>query len=390
MRSVRLNHHICKESLRWNYLNVSEGISARRWMTNGPTDKKSDKQKLVEDPFGLEFKDSTDEKSGNVGPKDEFPPIYIRDAETGKFTGKVQTDVSSNDTNLLQLDSLELDKLLSQRLKEALSSSKSDLTGSNQLLENLARRIREEETTLNPLGRKVSDLISASEKEEQVVRGPNGSILSAPLSSDEFASLKAFMKASNDPTPSAKEIIDEADTLIPHVARKSSSKVPSSSRAESEYDPDLDLEWMTLSAQRAMSDLNPHEMDSPFASLMPSDLNPAKKVNRRKAQLIPTSLLHHNNLLLLRRYMTPGGQIMNRVQSRLGAKDQRKMAKLIKRARHLGLIPYIGQWKVEDHGNVKEKDILEEREWEKKLIERGLIERKSNIWKMNNAQNETN
>ncbi|OEU10576.1 hypothetical protein FRACYDRAFT_145650, partial [Fragilariopsis cylindrus CCMP1102] len=49
--------------------------------------------------------------------------------------------------------------------------------------------------------------------------------------------------------------------------------------------------------------------------------------------------LHHNNLALLRRYITPSGQIMNRVQSRLGAKDQRKISKLIKRARHLGLIP---------------------------------------------------
>ena len=68
---------------------------------------------------------------------------------------------------------------------------------------------------------------------------------------------------------------------------------------------------------------------------------------------------------------------MNRVQSRLGAKDQRKVSKLIKRARHLGLIPVLGQWKVEDHGNVKEKDILEEREWEQELIERGLVERKS-------------
>ena len=384
--------------MAWNDRHISGSISAcRRRLSkttkggSGTTDDNSAsiQHKVVDDPFGLEFKDSNDSKSGNLGPKENFPPVYIRDTDTGKFTGKVQTDVSSKDINLLQLDSIDLDKILSQRLKEALSSQRSDLTGSNQLLENLCRRIREEETTLNPLGRQVSDLISAaSEMKDQVVRGADGSILSAPLSPDEFASLKTFMKASDDPSPIAKKIIDEADSLIPHVARKSSSKVPSSSKTGSEYDPDLDLEWMTLAAQRAMSDLDPHEMESPFSSLMPSDLNPAKKVNRRKAQPIPTTLLHHNNLSLLRRYMTPGGQIMNRVQSRLGAKDQRKIAKLIKRARHLGLIPYIGQWKVEDHGNVKEKDIMEERDWEKKLIERGFIERKSKMWKR--PQQDTN
>ncbi|EED88776.1 predicted protein, partial [Thalassiosira pseudonana CCMP1335] len=58
---------------------------------------------------------------------------------------------------------------------------------------------------------------------------------------------------------------------------------------------------------------------------------------------LPKKILHHNNLILLRRYVTPGGKIMNRVQSRLGAKDQRKVAKLVKRARHLGLIPHMGQ-----------------------------------------------
>eukprot|EP00957_Ditylum_brightwellii_P052048 3948181-Ditylum_brightwellii.AAC.1 len=65
---------------------------------------------------------------------------------------------------------------------------------------------------------------------------------------------------------------------------------------------------------------------------MPHDLNPTRHVNRRRAKPVPEQLLHHNNLTLLRRYVTPGGQIMNRVQSRLGAKDQRKLRTLVKRA----------------------------------------------------------
>jgi small subunit ribosomal protein S18 len=135
--------------------------------------------------------------------------------------------------------------------------------------------------------------------------------------------------------------------------------------------PDLDMQWLTVAGQRVLSD----ESDDPFSDLMPSDLNPARKVNNRKAKKIPRKLLHHNNLSLLRRYVTPSGQIMNRVQSRLGAKEQRKVAKLVKRARHLGLIPFIGQWKFTNHGNIHEKDISEDRDWEKELKKRGLVVR---------------
>ena len=63
---------------------------------------------------------------------------------------------------------------------------------------------------------------------------------------------------------------------------------------------------------------------------------------------------------------------MNRVQSRLGAKDQRKIAKMIKRARHLGLIPHMGQWKFEDHGSLHDSTLDEKKDWEVELEERGL------------------
>jgi small subunit ribosomal protein S18 len=119
--------------------------------------------------------------------------------------------------------------------------------------------------------------------------------------------------------------------------------------------------------------------DDPFSDLLPSDLTPAKLVNRRKAKAIPRQLLHHNNLALLRRYITPSGQIMNRVQSRLGAKDQRKVAKLIKRARAIGLIPTSGQFVVEAHGNIHEHDLQEDREWEQELARRGLIVKKDTV-----------
>jgi small subunit ribosomal protein S18 len=182
------------------------------------------------------------------------------------------------------------------------------------------------------------------------------------------------------PTESTQHLMSQTQHLIPTIGRQSSTKTPSS--ATTNENPDLDLEWMTASAQRTMADtdLDEEDLEDPFANLMPSDLNPAKKVNRRNAKPIPKQLLHHNNLSLLRRYVTPGGQIMNRIQSRLGAKDQRKVAKLVKRARHLGLIPVLGQWKFEDKGNVKDPSLWEYKDWEKRLVERGLVERKSSIW----------
>jgi small subunit ribosomal protein S18 len=75
---------------------------------------------------------------------------------------------------------------------------------------------------------------------------------------------------------------------------------------------------------------------------------------------------------LLRHFVTPTGQIRNRVQTRLGARDQRRVARLIRRARCLGLIPYQGQFKVERHGWVHAPDIREDRPWEKELKRRGL------------------
>jgi ribosomal protein S18 len=80
---------------------------------------------------------------------------------------------------------------------------------------------------------------------------------------------------------------------------------------------------------------------------MPLELiqGPNARLSQRQATLLPTHLRHHNNMALLIKYMTPGGQIMPRTQTRLGAKDQRKLATLIKGARSMGLIPTIGHWK---------------------------------------------
>jgi hypothetical protein len=79
----------------------------------------------------------------------------------------------------------------------------------------------------------------------------------------------------------------------------------------------------------------------------------------------------------LQRFMTPTGQIRNRVQTRLGARDQRRVAKLVKRARALGLMPYSGQFKAEQHGWIHAKDMAEDKGWERELEKRGLVIKRS-------------
>ena len=135
---------------------------------------------------------------------------------------------------------------------------------------------------------------------------------------------------------------------------------------------ELANKWTTTLAQRQMeSDIVDEE--NPYSDLSPGDLTMSRFVSRKKARPIPKELLHHNNVPLLKTFLTPTAQIKHRSQTRLGAKDQRKIAKLIKRSRHLGLMPYYGQFTTEQHGWIHDESLDEEREWEKDLKARGLV-----------------
>lgn len=318
-----------------------------------------------EDPFGVDFQDGTD----NLGAK--APPSFRRDQTTGKFTGEIESEITDDERKLLSLTHADRDKTLADRFVRSWNESEKDESGGTSRQAEVAASIRTEEMALNVLGRRAADVVNSS-----IDASGSGSVsgdgeyidaagFSAPLSREEFQTFSKYMEKEHG-------ISDLSEDDIP-VSRNSSG-ADATSTGGSSSDPDLDLTWLTAAARAEMDGPGAADLSDPFVDLMPSDLNPARKVNRKKAKPIPRDLLHHNNLSLLRRFVTPGGQIMNRVQSRLGAKDQRKVAKLIKRARHLGLIPHLGQWKLEDHGNIHEEDIREEREWEKELIDRGLLE----------------
>ena len=88
----------------------------------------------------------------------------------------------------------------------------------------------------------------------------------------------------------------------------------------------------------------------------PTPSDPSKKnglglklKNRKDAVPIDEEVLERLfDLTLLRKYVSDHGSILPRKATGLGAKDQRKVANMVKRARHMGLIPFTGGWSVED------------------------------------------
>jgi ribosomal protein S18 len=317
------------------------------------SDKKGDKPR-DDDPFGVNFEDG--DETGKLGP--EIPPKYKRDTMTGKFTGEEEADLSDREKQLLNMDPVEEQDYLLQKILNEWNISTDDEEGSAHKLARLAKRVRGDNMGLNALGRSVASLSLKGKLEEGEDSYADETGFSKPLSPSEF---RIFQKHMED---EYKTEIDEDDVPVESVDSDDSILT---GYAENE---DLNNKWLSSRAIRFMDD---SKDDDPFSDLLPSDLSPSRLVNRRQAKPIPKQLLHHNNVVLLRRYITPAGQIMNRVQSRLGAKDQRKVAKLIKRARALGLLPTAGQFAVEARGNIHEKDIHEEKDWERELARRGLV-----------------
>jgi ribosomal protein S18 len=336
------------------------------------------KNKDDDDPFGVNFQDGTD--LGNLGPKS--PPRYKRDAVTGKFTGEEEEELTESEKKLLNMDPIQeqdylLDKVLNGwNIDLSKEDKENDTFPEPVKLSELAKRIRQDNAGMTTLGRSVESQSFRGKLEdggEDAYLDETG--FSKPLSPSEFNIFKKHMKDEYDAD------IDEDDIPVEPTNDDKYSSHQYGSGSDDDDDDDsllggyadteeLNNKWMSSGAMRFMDDTKD---DDPFSDLLPSDLSPTLLVNRRKAKAIPRQLLHHNNLALLRRYITPSGQIMNRVQSRLGAKDQRKISKLIKRARHLGLIPMSGQFVVEAHGNIHEKDIHEDKDWEKELHRRGLV-----------------
>jgi ribosomal protein S18 len=333
---------------------ASPSTAAVRFFSKKKDENEGKSKGETDDPFGVHFEDGTDH--GKLGPS--IPPKYKRDKMTGKFTGEKETELSDKDTELIKMDSIQEQDYLLERFLEDWDLSDKDETGDSTRQAKLARRIQQDNMGLNVLGRSVESqkIKNKFDDGEEGYKDPSG--FSKPLSPAEFRVLQKHMQDEYK--------ADVTDEEIP-VEYTGNDDDAEDSVADDDY---LATKWLSSRAVRFMDSTKD---DDPFSDLMPSDLSPSLLVNRKKAKPIPKHLLHHNNLALLRRYVSPTGQIMSRIHSRLGAKDQRKISKLIKKARNLGLLPHQGQFAVEVHGSIYEEDIAEDKVWEKELVRRGLV-----------------
>jgi ribosomal protein S18 len=317
-----------------------------------------DKNKdAADDPFGIHFDDGTDQ--GRVGPEGHLPPKYKRDPTTGQLTGDIEHELTEEEKRILKADPLEREKLLIRRVERHWSKAGTDKADQPVPLDILGRGVRDTEIGTNVLGRSVQSQASKEQLEDGTYLGRDESGFSQSLTKKEFGSFSQYMKKQH------KADVTEDDIPVQESLSGSSTQPGD--------DPDelgLSMKWLTARAQRQMDD---SVDDNPYSDLVPGDLSPSRLVNRKQAKRIPRKELHHNNVELLQRFMTPTGQIRNRVQTRLGARDQRRVAKLVKRARALGLVPYTGQFKAERHGWIHAKDMNEEREWETELVKRGIV-----------------
>lgn len=259
-------------------------------------------------------------------------------------------ELSEADKLLLNASDAEKEDQMVRRLQEHLVSK---ATPEDFPLNRIGRRIRESEAALTRLGRSPAAVSAKETREEK-----EDMTLDEPLSDKEFSSFSKFLKEHENIPSITPDDIPTQEQASFH-----------SSSIESEED-ELASRWLTARAERQMDDTID---DNPYSDTMPGDLSPSNLVNRRRAKNIPKQLLHHQNLYLLQTFLDPVTALIRpRVQTRLGARDQRKIAKLVKRSRALGLIPNVGQFKVERTGWVHDSDIAQNRKWETQLEEAGL------------------
>ena len=79
---------------------------------------------------------------------------------------------------------------------------------------------------------------------------------------------------------------------------------------------------------------------------MAADLNRARKKFRRfgtrKKRLLPTEALDYKNLGYLQTMLTPQGRMMSRKRTGFSGIHQKQLKLAVKRARFIGLLPYVG------------------------------------------------
>lgn len=308
-----------------------------------------------DDPYGLHYLDGEE----GLGPEEKLPPRYMRDPRTGfMISGQTYNELTSRDKILLNMTREETIDVIQKQVEESLSKQKEEkLTDRVLSFEaEKAEAVREnhpDRKEWEKLKKKYFYLLKQKEKriEEKIFEKKNRNM--------------------TEPERKYQKLLETHDLLCDDDDKQEEENYNNTISLEDMAHPDKrpSNPWAAENLAWVAQDVNFSQEEI----YMPPELSRARKLNRKLATPIPKELIHHNNLDLLRRYVTPGGQIKNRIQSRLGAKDQRKISKLVKRARAIGLIPYVGQWKVQDDGDLFDPSLDDKKDWEKVYEHAGLL-----------------
>jgi hypothetical protein len=270
------------------------------------------------DPFGVSFDDRG--VYGNVGPASQIPPKLKRDPTTGKLTGEVEAGLTEEEKDILRMDPMGGSELMAKRVIESWKKQADQDDGdTSQILDDIGRRVRQSKMALNVLGRSVKSQTAKTLLDDGEEFGRDG--FTQNLSKEEFETFQKFMRDHQETD------IDEDDIPVHHDASESRFSRPSpfdyaddiptqgitDEGAEDPDNPDLSLKWLTSRAKYNVD--KKYGSQHPFEDVLPRDLNLSRIVNRKRAKIMPVELLSHNNLGLLRRYISPAGQIMHRVRS---------------------------------------------------------------------------
>ena len=341
------------------------------------------------DPYGVHYHDGDQ----GVGPEEQLPPRYKRDPTTGLTTAAYHTELTSEDQRLLKLTRREKVQIYQKRVEESfldVSSTTSNVK-EQRLLDAISSDDKEKSTAIRErhpdrkewekLRKRYFYMLKEREKrarerfyekKQRHMTEPEKKyrtfLQSQGLIDDEEEEEDKNIEKEED-----EEGVEDTFYGVPtYESKKQERQQQEQQKLEHMEHPDKfpSNPWEDENLAWVAQDVSLYSQDDIF---MPPELSRLKKVNRKLATPIPKGLLHHNNLDLLRRCSTPGGQIKNRIHTRLGAKDQRKIAKLIKRARAMGLIPYSGQWKVKDDGDMFDPTLDQKKDWEQVYEDAGLI-----------------
>lgn len=141
-----------------------------------------------------------------------------------------------------------------------------------------------------------------------------------------------------------------AKLALAHFARilsrlTSNVRFPTPQQTKTSKEAKLEIRRAVASEQMFAGDAyNPIDLVNAARIRTPTRYQDTGKTPRPSRLIVTGQELHYTNVWLLSRFITPMGNIMPRWRTGLSPKKQQKLKKAIRKARQLGLLPYLHRY----------------------------------------------